>query len=594
MKSGPNTTMTWFGLATIVVLAAGAGCLGGEQPPADAAGASGPATTAGFSHTHVFPGSYDANGSRSQPLEAGPYEESISEVHQLESRVDDTVIEVEVVRPVVPDEVEVPVITVASPHYAGSPGGDNGLRDYERAARFVETFVPHGYAVAMHPVRGTDGDGACAKPLDPEGAEELDQLATWLGTRDWSNGNVSFVGLSSDGTAAWLAASTGNPHVKTVVPAAARNDLYVAMFRNGTWGSTSLTPAMATPYSLASEAGPENDRTRAPEAMACPRYAQALTETVHAVATGRPGPTGFWADHSARKGVQEAYEGSVFAVHGFGDESVNARNLYPWIASLPEHGIPVKQLYGWWGHDMPDEADDPDVPEHVRWDFAEMLLRWFDHWLKGDTVRDLGPRVQVEDSRGAWRSHDAWPPEHASEERWFLTPEGELSTESTEGEDSTTIVPKPMATSEAVTGASPPRSAAGCTCALFASPPLEEPLRFAGTPRVEVSVTPLSATGYVTVHLEDLGDEASTRITGGQASLDAAMPGGPVTQSIPLDPVDVLVPEGHRLVLAVSQSSHEGFTGNPGPFQVHLGNGQSTLALETFEVTEEAFFDPPG
>lgn len=577
----------------------------GETDPAGAAPSAGPdpRTPSGFTDTHIFPGDYETDGSRSEPLHPGTYDGTSYEVVTLESRVDGSALEVGLVRPQVPDGVTVPVIVVASPHYADTPSSGSGdLRSYDRAMWYVEHFAPHGYAVALHPVRGADGDGACAEPLGPRVREELDQLATWLGTRNWTNGNISFVGLSSDGSSAWLAASTGNPHVRTIVPVAGRNDLHLSLFRNGTFREASTRAAAAYPYSRLAEAGPANDRVHATQRSVCPSFATAATETAHGAATGRPGPTGFWANHTARPGLEKAYQGSVFVVHGFGDEAISPRNILPWIQDLPDEGVPVKLWLGRWGHDLPDEADDPDVgPEEIRWDYAETLLHWFDYWLKGETSRDLGPRVQVQDSQGRWRSGDAWPPPDASPARRYLAPRGKLADAPTDSSEALPVAPSLGRTAEAVVDVERPGAPWACpTCHRFASEPLDEPLRFAGTPQVQLTVTPFTPTGYVTAELLHRTADGTVPLTGGQAALAAVdgtpgppEPGRGVEIRVPLDPVDAHVPEGDSIELVVSQSGYQGFVGRPGSFQVHVGDGQSTLSVAIFEAPPGAFFTPP-
>ncbi|MFL2944051.1 MAG: CocE/NonD family hydrolase [Candidatus Poseidoniales archaeon] len=61
------------------------------------------------------------------------------------------------------------------------------------------------------------GTGMSNHCMDFMGLSEqmgIDAAVTWLGTQDWSNGNVGIVGKSYDGTTPWQAAMFGNPHLK--------------------------------------------------------------------------------------------------------------------------------------------------------------------------------------------------------------------------------------------------------------------------------------------------------------------------------------------------------------------------------------------
>ena len=61
---------------------------------------------------------------------------------------------------------------------------------------------------------------------------------------------------------------------------------------------------------------------------------------------------------------------------------------------------------------------------------TEAPLDWFDTYLLGRTglLPDRPVTVDVQGEGGGWRDLDDWPPSE-SRTRWFLHPEGRLSTD---------------------------------------------------------------------------------------------------------------------------------------------------------------------
>jgi len=105
----------------------------------------------------------------------------------------------------------------------------------------VRNYLPRGYAVAQVAVRGTGTSGGCMDLMGPAEVHDLDQAITWLGTQPWSNGNVAMIGASYDGSTPWEVASTGNPHLKTIIPVSGLPDIYGLMFHNGSAETRGLT-----------------------------------------------------------------------------------------------------------------------------------------------------------------------------------------------------------------------------------------------------------------------------------------------------------------------------------------------------------------
>ncbi|MBL4891969.1 MAG: CocE/NonD family hydrolase [Rhizobiaceae bacterium] len=78
--------------------------------------------------------------------------------------------------------------------------------------------MSHGYAVINVDPRGTWHSEGRATYLSPEEAEDFADVIEWAGTRDWSNGNVGFSGVSYLTSSQWLVAELNPPHLKAINP----------------------------------------------------------------------------------------------------------------------------------------------------------------------------------------------------------------------------------------------------------------------------------------------------------------------------------------------------------------------------------------
>ena len=444
--------------------------------------------------------------------------------------------------------------------------------------------------------------------LGPLERADLDQAVTWLGEQPWSNGNVGLFGISYDGSTPWQVAATGNPHLKTIVPMEGITDYFQLDYRNGTansfgWG-TELSGYYLLPFGFGLIS---RSPDKIAEAADCPAMVETAQAQAHAAIVGNHDALGFWAARNLRPMVLENYNGSVFAVQGFKDDNVDPAQVTPLVNQLEAKGVPVKQLWGQWYHRIPGGTGDE---ASQRWDWHEMLLHWFDYWLKGDTTVDLGPHVEVQDALGAWRHEDDWPPQDALPVPFELSADGSLAqgTAATAGSK-----PVPMAA---------PMNGRGSTtadlwndadfvcpaCPTFVTEPFATDFRFAGMPTVHVTVTPGGPGGYVAAHLFALapGEPGTPRLLGmggginllyADGSLDAKppVPGMPIVARLEMEPMDAVVPAGSRLMLMLHQGGFGSHLPPPDtfPVTVELGDGKSVLTVRAFERDASSFFDPP-
>lgn len=545
---------------------------------------------------------WDTTGAFSKPLADGIYKTLPVEVTTFPSVVDESVIQTSVWRPDTPTDVKVPVILDVGPYF-----GDE-IEDALSyiASPIIEGIVPHGFAWAQVAVRGTSGSGGCQELFSENEQKDIDAAVTYYGTQEWSNGNIGLIGISYDGTTTWISAQFGNPHLKTIVPIAGLTSIYDHSFRNGTpWLTAPILHANYWVYGF-------QHMDRAPPEFvknaACPEIARSVAGAGTTMITGDreelPYYANYWKSRDFRPKILENYRGSVFLVTGLLDWRVPPYLAFPFMQELQTQGLETKMLLGHWWHDMPDNMVDRD-PATVRWDWAEMLLRWFDKYLNEHPTIHTGPAVDVQDSNLGWRTEEDWPPTDAAWTPLYLGNGILRQKETPSGE---TILFGPASAHRLVLENAPQaREGPGIPFVEFRATtgPLEEDLRFAGLPRLHATFAPTSPEGariYAELREKDnLGNERyiahavmDLRYYEGGYEPHTLTPNEPILAKMEFLPTDAVILAGHELILTVGAAGYSserlgrGPSGyldqwwespTPLPVRILWGGESSTLSL---------------
>ncbi len=512
------------------------------------------------------------------------------EVVEIESSVDGVAIEIALFRPKGAEGERFPVVVNGTPYHHPQ----RSLDVTKCKPEFVQ-YAAHGYVVAFVAIRGTGESGGCMNLFGPDERADLSQAVDWLAQQPWSTGAVGMIGKSYEGSTPWMVAARGNKHLKTIVSMAGVPDVFELLFKSGNIdfrGPLLLNDLYYAPSVVVYSEGRRPERTI--DVAACPEYVTGNAASVSSSLTGEMDPFGYWVERRYKRQVERRYRGSVLVTQGFEDLNVPADNQFPWVERLRKRGVPLKMMLGQWGHVNPDEASE----EAQRKDWPDILLRWFDRWLKGAEV-DTGPAVDVQDSEGKWRTASAWPPAEPARTLW-LGVDGTLRDDPGDGSASEPLLPDPVHIQPATLSVPPTPLDALCslpTCTAFALGPIAEPLRFAGRPLLDMTVTPVAPAGHVSAYLyADNGTEAQ-RIGWGQADLRfpngqeharTVEPGAPMRLRLSFQPLDSVVPQGSRLVLVVSQgAAYNRIPSVPtAPALLTVGGRASSLRLAL--VTPEA------
>ena len=137
--------------------------------------------------------------------------------------------------PDVPPGVKVPVIAEFGPYFdevsVETPSIE--VPGTWLGQMIIDQILPHGYAFAQVSVMGTGRSNHCMDLMGNAEQLGVDAAVTWLGTQEWSNGGVSMIGKSYDGSTPWQAATFGNEYLKTIVPISGLIGVMELMWKNG-------------------------------------------------------------------------------------------------------------------------------------------------------------------------------------------------------------------------------------------------------------------------------------------------------------------------------------------------------------------------
>ena len=491
-------------------------------------------------------------------------------------------------RPKVPSGMKVPVIAEFGPYFGetsastpdvSQPGSWLGIS-------VIQNLLPHGFAFAQVSVTGTGSSNHCMDLMGFAEQEGINAAVEWLGTQDWSNGNVGMIGKSYDGSTPWEAAMYGNEYLKTIVPISGLIGVRELMWKNGS--SEARAPFMHNV--VYGSYGYEADKEEQNLQNACPDYLASSLYGAEAYTFGGSEFSGYWGERYFLDRVLENYRGSVYIVQGFHDWNVDPHMAVPVINTLLDTGIEAKVLMGQWDHDYPDRPDyqkqrsDPGrgseaYPEMVRFDWMQDLLEWFTYYLQ-----EKGPKpslyLEIQNNRGEWRVEERYP---ASDSNTIEMTLGSADLVHTSNGNTIT----PFANNYVV----------------FETPEFNQTFRFGGLPQLHLDVTLAGSGGSVYALMEDCNADnecihighatMDLRYHAGGTEYQVLSPGQTVNAKMEFFAMDVLIPEGHKIRLSLTDIGDDYLPpSNTAPVEIGI-NENSILRLHEINTDDKIFFEPP-
>lgn len=332
--------------------------------------------------------------------------------------------------------------------------GRTGPPGFEEA----EVFNEAGYALVTVDARGS-GASFGQRPIEfsPDEVADLGEVAEWIVSQPWSNGNIGTYGVSYDGNTAELAAVPGHPGVRAVAPQYSDFDpvFYLAM------PGGVLNDGFIRAWNNGNQALDRNDLCGAAEATGF--QCLLLKALVRGVKPVTPDPrgqtlaealashdtldlyaalqTGTYRDDSIAENGVTAATVSPYALRDAIEGSGAA--MYVWVSWMDAGTVdgalsryltfsnPQKVIIGAWSHGgfydadpfhAPDARPDPPISEQ-----RELLVEFFNTRLKegASGMPERGIRYYTM-NEGVWNETATWPPAGVAPRRWYFGRNGTL------------------------------------------------------------------------------------------------------------------------------------------------------------------------
>lgn len=422
----------------------------------------------------------------------------------------------------------------------------------------IRYFIEHGYACMIVDARGTGASfGSRYMEFSPQEVDDMRQVLDWICLQPWSSGEVGTTGISYTGTTAELVLATKHPSLKAAVVRGNIFDLYEDMvFPGGIRQAPFIKEWKRTTNAL----DESNYKVFG-------GVAKLAVKSVNPVPKHKKELKKALREHEANYDIfaglfrVEARD-DIDSVNGLSADDFSVHNS---IAAIEASGVPIYRISGWydganiaslfkgylnssntkrilvgpWDHG-PAQFISPFQPQRlkVEFDVYSEILRFFDHYIKGieNGIDKENPVHYYQMGAEEYRSASAWPLPNSRNERWSLSPEGQLSPEpqACEPQSLSYTCNYQIGTGggsrwNSLTGlfryedtiAYPERSACNANMRCFDSQPLKEALEITGHALVNLRVSsPDSADLMLFVYLEDIAPDGRVQyITEGQLRL---------------------------------------------------------------------------
>jgi uncharacterized protein len=289
-------------------------------------------------------------------------------------------------------------------------------------------FARHGYNVVIQDVRGRGDSEGDFYPFRHEGRDGAETIA-WLSMRAESNGSIAMYGFSYQGAAQLLAAAEQPDGLVCIAPGMTAHDLYHGWFYHH--GALRLASALNWGLQMLKadarrlKLREASDRLEQAWAnLAAQTSALPFRDHPALLAVGLPRYVIDWFDHPepdeywSALDISQSFERvRVPALHiaGWYDTYLSG-TIAAFLALTLRAGGPVARnnqflIAGPWIH-IPwgDRAGTGNLGPEANLDTDAILLRWFNHWLKGSGEFANEPRVRhfvLGENR--WRQASAFP-----------------------------------------------------------------------------------------------------------------------------------------------------------------------------------------
>lgn len=332
-----------------------------------------------------------------------------------------------------PEGAKIPAVLMRTPY---------GRFNYAEGKKY---FVQRGYALVSQDVRGRDDSEGEWIPNHFE-IEDGDDTLNWIAAQTWSDGQVGMIGPSYLGKVQWMAAASGNPHLKALVSQVTAGSPFVDIPRPG---GVMLSGFLAWSFMMA-------DKKTNPDALSRVDWNEILSirpiKDIPQKALGRE--LGFWTKWMEHPNNDDFWKREDWALHGdkidvpallvsgwFDDDGRGTTQA--WDMNKQHKRVNQKMVLGPWMHHFNTTRTIHNIEfgsNAIRYDLDVLYVRWYDHFLKGvDNGVEKEPKVSYYMvGENQWKTDENWPPEGSEYKKLYIQSKGNARTSMGGGYLSTT------------------------------------------------------------------------------------------------------------------------------------------------------------
>jgi putative CocE/NonD family hydrolase len=435
-----------------------------------------------------------------------------------------------------------------------------------------------------------------------DGSDTLD----WIAARDWSDGNVGMIGGSYGGWVQLLAAASGNPHLKAIVPQVAPPDPLEAFpYEGGAFQLGVAWWAMVVDHLASRRGGPPPDFEWTEVLATWP-----LTDLDEVLGIEQPvldewlahppSDAEYWSRLSYQQHLTEMDVAALHITGWYDGDLPGALENFPVMRTRSKSEWARRGQFlivGPWGHafNQSRRIGPVDFGPDAVVDLEAVYVRFFDRYLKGirNALEEEDPVLVFVMGANEWRSDVAWPLPGTEFTELFLGSDGDGRLRDAGGR--LTLVPSGGAAADVFVydPAEPPPSpevtfgdplknsrlmdlsgTADREDVLdYTTPPFAAPVEITGPVELNVWIeTDAADTDVCAKLLRIEADGTTRRITGGIQRVryrngpgtDAPVePGTPVRVSVQLRATSIALAPGDRLRLEMCSSEFPSFALHP-------------------------------
>ena len=260
------------------------------------------------------------------------------------------------------------------------------LMDQVFRVPFLKNMLRHGYAVIAVERPGTGSSFGIMDASFEAGIKEVDEILNWISDREWCDGNIGMYGDSFQAMIQFVAAASGNEHLKAIFPVSSGFDMYSGLgYPGGVYNKTSAAFFAWSTSFLERVATPVDDDK---DGTVLQRIQEELRDATLAKQSeawlkrlpvqgqrhgGRRQAVGGTSEPLPTPGSdQPIWASPVYMTAGWYDLFSGARDMLLWYANLT---LPKRLLIRPADHSQV-EKNGFDI------NYGVEAHRWFDYWLK--------------------------------------------------------------------------------------------------------------------------------------------------------------------------------------------------------------------